>query len=468
MNNRWLNDLRKKMEDHTNDVPDGVWDDIKDELFNNEDENYIVGIPAEEHDIKGEEERVSGRKNRALVYRIAGIAAAIVLFIVVGKQLFKINDKIEPDPKVALLKNDKTLNKQDNVGDKEKSSTDKKADYNDQILSANAASGESAILSKNILNNSLARQTGKYVNAEKSLLSGVRDLEPLQGLFTQNKGFIQKPNAPIESGNKIIDRATEVDRLISESEIGQQNKSIASATKEKKQKAKKSWMLSLLTGKASSNSQQFPGYATINGESLTFDQVWSASSYSEDPFVRILVANQSQNVEATVRHKVPLNLGVSLYYNLGKKWGIGTGLNYTKLSSELHSGSQSNFVKSEQTIHYIGIPVQVNYNVIQKGRFTGYVTGGALVEKPVAGRFKTKYVVENVVTDETSERLEKQPVQVSLNTALGVQLKLVDKIGVYAEPGIGYHFKNDGSLNTIYKEKPLNFNIKFGIRVLLD
>ncbi|WP_157676835.1 outer membrane beta-barrel protein [Chryseobacterium sp. T16E-39] len=456
------------MEDHTNDVPDGVWDDIKDELFNNEDENYIVGIPAEEHDIKGEEERVSGRKNRALVYRIAGIAAAIVLFIVVGKQLFKINDKIEPDPKVALLKNDKTLNKQDNVGDKEKSSTDKKADYNDQILSANAASGESAILSKNILNNSLARQTGKYVNAEKSLLSGVRDLEPLQGLFTQNKGFIQKPNAPIESGNKIIDRATEVDRLISESEIGQQNKSIASATKEKKQKAKKSWMLSLLTGKASSNSQQFPGYATINGESLTFDQVWSASSYSEDPFVRILVANQSQNVEATVRHKVPLNLGVSLYYNLGKKWGIGTGLNYTKLSSELHSGSQSNFVKSEQTIHYIGIPVQVNYNVIQKGRFTGYVTGGALVEKPVAGRFKTKYVVENVVTDETSERLEKQPVQVSLNTALGVQLKLVDKIGVYAEPGIGYHFKNDGSLNTIYKEKPLNFNIKFGIRVLLD
>ncbi|MFP7656657.1 outer membrane beta-barrel protein [Chryseobacterium proteolyticum] len=227
-------------------------------------------------------------------------------------------------------------------------------------------------------------------------------------------------------------------------------------------------MLSLLTGKASSNSQQFPGYATISGGPLTLDQVWSASAFSEDPFVKVLVANQSQNVEATVRHKVPLNLGVSLYYNLGKKWGVGTGLNYTKLSSELHSGSQSNFVKSEQTIHYLGIPVQVNYNVIQKGNFTGYVTAGALAEKSVGGSFKTQYIVDNEVNSETKEKLGNQPVQVSLNTALGLQLKLVDKIGIYAEPGIGYHFKNDGALNTIYKEKPLNFNVKFGIRVLLD
>lgn len=33
MNNQWLNDLHRKMEDHEEDVPDGLWEDIKDELF---------------------------------------------------------------------------------------------------------------------------------------------------------------------------------------------------------------------------------------------------------------------------------------------------------------------------------------------------------------------------------------------------------------------------------------------------
>jgi hypothetical protein len=47
--------------------------------------------------------------------------------------------------------------------------------------------------------------------------------------------------------------------------------------------------------------------------------------------------------------------------------GIGTGLNYAKLASELHSGNGSNYIKGDQVVHYMGIPVQVNYNVIQKG-----------------------------------------------------------------------------------------------------
>lgn len=28
MSNEWLNDLRRKMEDHTEDVPDGLWKNI--------------------------------------------------------------------------------------------------------------------------------------------------------------------------------------------------------------------------------------------------------------------------------------------------------------------------------------------------------------------------------------------------------------------------------------------------------
>jgi len=229
-------------------------------------------------------------------------------------------------------------------------------------------------------------------------------------------------------------------------------------------------MLSMLTGNVASNSaeQQFPGYASITGKAMNVEQVWSTSEYHDDPLTAILLANQSQPVEARIRHKVPVTFGLSLYYNLGKRWGIGTGLNYTKLASELHSGTENNYIKGDQTVHYIGIPVQVNYNVIQKGRFTGYITGGALVEKPVSGSVTTTYVVNDEIKDSSKERLDHKPLQFSVNTAVGFQLKVIDKVGIYAEPGIGYHFKEESAPNTIYKEKPFHFNMKFGIRVLLD
>ncbi|WP_345991053.1 outer membrane beta-barrel protein [Chryseobacterium sp. Chry.R1] len=465
MSNQWLNDLRRKMEDHEGDVPDGLWDNIKDELFDKDEDKNIVGLFTEANKAIDSEDSDSNKKRGAFIYRIAGIAAAIALFFIVGKQLWEVNNNVKP--KIAKSEDKGSAESNFQTPDNHISLFNEKeeSDVLKEFGQKKDSPLDQDIFSTNVYaygNRSGVRNVQyRSVNEETDLLAGLhRQYAPL--IQNQIPGIREMKNL------LPINREEEINKLISETDLGVQGKSLANTLKEKKQKTKKSWMLSLLTGKASSNSQQFPGYATISGGPLTLDQVWSASAFSEDPFVKVLVANQSQNVEATVRHKVPLNLGVSLYYNLGEKWGIGTGLNYTKLSSELHSGSQSNFVKSEQTIHYVGIPVQVNYNVIQKGNFTGYVTAGALAEKSVGGSFKTQYIVDNEVNGETKEKLGNQPVQVSLNTALGLQLKLVDKIGIYAEPGIGYHFKNDGALNTIYKEKPLNFNVKFGIRVLLD
>lgn len=465
MSNHWLNDLRKKMEDHTDDVPEGLWDDIKDELFFEEEKNTIVGLPADGSNSDEEDKQIPTRKIKPLVYRIAGIAAAVALFFIVGKQLLKEDHEKDTAPKISYS-SEKRIKKEDLSNNGASSVRGKGAVNLGHNDSNKMALDESASLTGIISQSSLRYKFGESTNRNNK--SEAAYINPLTYLLIQNSAVILKQTPLIEDENRSINRKDEINDLISETDLGVQNQSIASTTKGKKQKTKRLWMLSMLTGKASSESQQFPGYTTMSGQPMSINEMWSASAYDNDPFVGILLANQNQNVEAKLRHKVPLNLGISLYYNLGKRWGIGTGINYTKLSSELHSGSQTNFVKSEQTVHYIGIPVQVNYNVIQKGRFTGYVTGGALVEKSIAGNFTTKYVVENVVNEETKESLPSQPVQVSLNTALGLQLKLIDKIGVYAEPGVGYHFKDNSSLNTIYKEKPLNLNIKFGIRILLD
>ena len=467
MNNEWLNTLRSRMEDHEEGVPDGLWDDIRNELFLEEEENKIMAGVAPV--VNDEVEKEKGGENagyKSLFYRIGGIAAAAALVFMIVKIL------PQDDNNKTFSKNHPDLNKGTDRNSVLKDSEDQE-DHNVEgkpIMgnplvqnNFNGISSEKSI--STIKPEDIGRK--ETVNSEESqvIIHNTDSVEPFR---QENKASSVLPLAN-ETIKAQIDEK-EIDEGLFKKEKIEEKYADHKKNKALKSHKDKSWMLSMLTGNASSNSaeQQFPGYASMDGKPMNIEAVWSASEYVDDPLTEILLANQSKPVEARIRHKVPVTFGLSLYYNLGKRWGIGTGLNYTKLASELHSGTNANYIKGNQTVHYIGIPVQVNYNVIQKGKFTGYVTGGALVEKQVAGSITTTYVVDDEVKETSKESIDHKPLQFSVNTAVGLQLKVINRLGIYAEPGIGYHFKDDNSPNTIYKEKPLHFNVKFGIRLLID
>ncbi len=465
MNNEWLNNLRSRMDDHEEDVPEGLWDDIKDELFSGEQDSAISGLISEiQEDITSKEKEAYAEK-KSLFYRIAGIAAAIVLLFLLIKLIPQEVSEKRMSQKSPAVENGKERNSLKPVKAEDNSNGETK-------------SGTEAFLAENILNTGSPEKIAAQRYAEGRIENQVENSQKMQDVFklpTASESFQQESRIAYNMPS-VDDTAKENDKEKASDEVlfkdGNSKEIYAENTKQNtlKSRNKKSWMLSMLTGNIASNSaeQQFPGYASITGKAMSVEQVFTTSEHHDDPLTAILLANQSQPVEARIRHKVPVTFGLSLYYNLGKRWGIGTGLNYTKLSSELHSGSDNNYIKGDQTVHYIGLPVQVNYNVIRKGRFTGYLTGGALVEKPISGSITTSYVVNDEVKESSKEHIDHKPFQFSVNAAAGLQLKLVDKIGVYAEPGIGYHFKEENAPNTIYKEKPLHFNMKFGIRVLLD
>lgn len=449
MSNQWLNDMRNKMEDHAEDIPDGLWDDIKDELFNETDKNIIVPI----NDLKAQSKNFPKNNVKNLWYRVTGIAASIAVFFIGGRELLRQYYKKEASqPIVNTVKKqeEKYSNTEvDNIVGKEnlyKNYADK------DLIISNKNAATKNIVSLHVFN--------KNLNAFKINIS---ENQSAANLIKQFEDVI-KDALIVE--NQSDNKVDEIDEIFSK-EKKKPNEDLKLAKKD----SKKSWMLSMLTGNASKNSvEQFPGYATLNGATMSIsDEIWTAG-YEDNPLMDILLGNQDQQIDAKIRHKVPVTFGLSVFRNLdkNKKWGIGTGINYTKLATELQSGSNSYFIKSDQTIHYLGIPVQINYNVVNKGRFTGYITAGGLVEKAIAGNIKTKYIVNNEIKEETTENINKKPLQLSVNSALGVQFKVVDKIGIYAEPGIGYHFKDNSSFSTIYNDKPLNFNLKFGIRLLID
>lgn len=453
MSNEWLNDLRRKMEDHTEDIPDGLWRNIREELFVEDENNGIPGsVP---NDLKAQKAVVEF--NRPLMYRIAGVAATVIMFLILGWLFDFTGKKHQPEIKKQYTVKEDFQNKP----------IAKQTDPNSiESIGEQLFSFKQKMLKKENLKQEYLKNPLASINFSSGINQVDKSEIDLQNeTFSENK-LAQNENAGTTTENPLAEEAAEAYPLMTKEE--RKKKEESEAKKLAFNKAKRNWMLGLGTGNASSNStDQFPGYASLTGVTPSLPEIWSLGS-GEDPLMSILLANQDKKVDAIIKHKTPFTFGVSVYKSLGKRWSIGTGVNYTRLSAELTSGSQSDFISSEQNIHYVGIPVQVNYNIIQKGAFTGYITGGGAVEKAVSGDIKTKYIVDGTVKQETKEEISEKPVQVSVNSAVGVQFRVVKYIGIYAEPGVGYHFNDNSSLKTIYKEKPLNFNLKFGVRILLD
>lgn len=450
MSNRWLDDMRNKMEDHAEDVPDGLWDDIKDELFNDEDGKKIIGTG---NDLKAQ--KISSNSIKTILYKVGSAAAVIVFCIIGGKKIFDLYQEKETSQQVLISS--------ENI---------------ETVTSFPHSENKNSFAKKEKTNhlNLVIKQKNTSVQNPASFKTDAPDILPFSNAFT---GYIFENQFNVESlkldGKMRLAGNPFVDDLIFEKPKASgellSKEQIIKLEKERfaQNQSKKSWTLGMLTGSTSQNSaEQFPGYATLNGATMSLsDEIWSAG-YTDDPLTAILLANQDKEIEARIKHKVPVTFGLSLYRNIGKKWGVGTGINYTKLSTQLLSGSESDYIESDQSVHYIGIPVQINYNIIKKGKLTGYITAGGLAEKAVSADIRTKYIVNNEVRKETNENVGEKPLQISVNSALGLQLKVVDRIGIYAEPGVSYHFKDNSPLNTIYKDKPLNFNLKVGIRLTID
>lgn len=106
----------------------------------------------------------------------------------------------------------------------------------------------------------------------------------------------------------------------------------------------------------------------------------------------------------------------------------------------------------------------MKYNAWSYKRFNLYGSAGVLVEKCISGNVTKEYVINNAIKEKETVNIESKPLQMSVNAAFGVQFDVLDNVGIYAEPGVSYHLDDQSSLQTIYKEKPLNFNLNVGVR----
>lgn len=186
--------------------------------------------------------------------------------------------------------------------------------------------------------------------------------------------------------------------------------------------------------------------------------------WADNPQLGIGIFNQGKSVKTEYKHRLPVRVGLNVAYRLTDRLSVESGVSYTRLSSDMKDGTKDNYSSGSQKLDYIGVPLNLKYRAFGYRRLSVYASAGLLTEKCVSGKTTHEYVISGEKKKHEAEDVAAKPWQLSVNAALGAQLDVLRNVGVYVEPGVSYYFDDRSPLSTIYKEKPLNFNLNLGIR----
>lgn len=222
---------------------------------------------------------------------------------------------------------------------------------------------------------------------------------------------------------------------------------------------------SLYASNANRMSNQTPSTARLAEAGMVKTEVLN-SSHGEviDKISSSSPLSVRHQPETKLNHRVPVTVGVGVQYELTDRWALETGATYTYL----HSTGRSEGVFSYQTsqeLHYMGVPLTASYKFIDGNRFELYARAGGAIERAVAAkREQTVGTTDENLSNSTSQKIDCKGVQLSATVAVGAELKLSQRVGIYAEAGAGYFFDNDQPLS--YRtEHPLSLTLQAGARL---
>lgn len=138
-------------------------------------------------------------------------------------------------------------------------------------------------------------------------------------------------------------------------------------------------------------------------------------------------------------YKMPISTGITVERKLNDYLGIETGLLYSNLRS------------AGQSLHYLGVPLKVNFTLVDTKKFDLYATIGGVADKCIAGAPDNSFGEE--------------PIQLAVTAGIGINYKINDRLALFAEPGVSHHFKTDSKLATVRTKRPTNFNLLCGLRM---
>ncbi|MBQ9667440.1 MAG: outer membrane beta-barrel protein [Prevotella sp.] len=161
----------------------------------------------------------------------------------------------------------------------------------------------------------------------------------------------------------------------------------------------------------------------------------------------VYLANSQE--EAT--HRMPLTVGLSARLTLSPRWWAETGLNYSYAASTFTHRYSGFTTSTDQQLHYVGLPLSVGYNFWQSPSLRLYAAAGAEAMVNVSARISEGHI--------SHDRL-----QTALSLSAGVDYELWPAVSIYLQPALRYYPDNGSPLQNAFKERPLQFDLRLGLR----
>lgn len=168
---------------------------------------------------------------------------------------------------------------------------------------------------------------------------------------------------------------------------------------------------------------------------------------------------------------LPVSAGLHIRYDFNQRWGLGTGIVYTNLSrsfianyaevegKEVLKRIYDTDVTNQQ--HYLGVPVDLFFNIVNTGMWNVHVRMGGMAEKLVDNHFLIHDSAGDIHLHEAVK-----PLQLSAGAGIGVEFKCTPYLGIYLDPTLRYYFDN-GQPRSLRTIQPLRFDIEAGLRFTL-
>ena len=151
-------------------------------------------------------------------------------------------------------------------------------------------------------------------------------------------------------------------------------------------------------------------------------------------------------------HEVPVSVGLSARFFLTDRLALSTGLNYTRYSSvrDRYFHATHDHQKDRQNVHYLGVPLRLDWMIVNRKHFNLYLGAGGQVDKCIYAKAG-------------GEKLHEKEFLFSVGGTLGLQVNIIPMVGLYFEPDFSYSL-NEGSIKTFRSREPFMVTARAGLR----
>ncbi len=181
------------------------------------------------------------------------------------------------------------------------------------------------------------------------------------------------------------------------------------------------------------------------------------------PLNKTTITDKDQSV-----YGIPLSFGAGVKIDFSQRWAISAGVNYTMLSrkfngayTEVNDGVAAPTIYSDMNNvqHYIGIPVNVFYNIIDTKHMNFYAYAGGAAEKCISNKYE---ILDYSIT----HKEDVEGIQWSAGLGIGVEFTPWKHLGIYIDPSLRYYF-DCNQPRSIRTAQPLMFGLEIGLRFML-